>query len=225
MRMLLYNCEKNVLELDGKITVLEVENPKVFNGILSDFYVSTYPYNELAVESDKGLLLAKDIFCLIDLYNFDLQNKLIISKLYKYLDKYITENTMLRLKYDQAFREFSNAIHMLLSDIDVDFDFQQTNEVKNALSLINLMINVGDNAIVDRLLQFIKISSEMNLYKIIVLVNAKAFFTSEELKILYKQSLYYKIPLILLENHNCDNLLENEQKLFVDENFCDIIIM
>lgn len=225
MKLLLYNCEKNVLELDDKITILEVENTKVFNGILSDFYGCSFPYNEIAIESNKGLLSAKDIFCLIDLYNFDLANKSIVSKLYKYLDKYVTENAILRVKYDQAFSEFSNAVHLLLNDIDIDFDYQQTNEVKNVLSMINLNINIGDNGILDRLLQFIKISREINLCKIIVLVNVKSFLTNEELVSLYKQSLYYKIPLILLESHHNDKLLENEQKLFVDENFCDIIIM
>lgn len=221
----MYNCEISSLEIEEKIIVLEIENPKIFNGILKDIFMAEFPYNEIAIDDGKGLLKAKDFLCIIDFYNFNLTEKTLTTKLYKYLDKYISENTFLRLKYDEIFSNFATSLTALLDDIDIDFEYSQTNEIKNALSLINMILYVDNDSLIEKLLQYIKICSELNLCKIIFLVNVKAFLIKDELLLLYKQSLYYKIPIILLESQHSEDLLENEEKVFTDRNFCDILIM
>lgn len=224
MKILLYNCETHFLFLDDFVTVLEIENPKVFCGIMYDVFNSDFPAKEIAIENGDELLKTKDFLVISDVFNLELTNKTILNKLYKYLDKYINEHTMLRLKFDDAYLNFGNSISSLLNDIDIDFDWSPSCEIKDSLSMINLELLDQDNNLVDKLLQYIKLIAELKLCKVLFLVNIKSFLNNDEILLIYKQSLYYKTALVLLESKHSETLLQYEQKIFTDKYFCDILI-
>lgn len=222
MNLLLYNCDNNIILTEDKIVVLEVENPKVFVNIIRDVIEQVFPAREIAFEENNSVVKSKDMICVIDHIGFDISTKTLLTKIYKHIENTLNIDLSCKAQYEQLVNEFRNNLLKLFVDIDIDFDSENA-EIKDALGIIKLIPMFDSESILDKLLQYINICAELKLCKIIVLVNAKSYLNVDELKQLYIHSLYKKQTLVLLENVHREQLLENERKVFIDNDFCDII--
>lgn len=221
----LYNCECKEIIVDSEIFVLEVENPKIFNNILLDLIVQEECAREVAVEINNSLLKPKDIVCVSDFINFDSANKNILSKIYKYLDNDISTQIEKRLKFEGILCDFKQKFMQLLNDINMNFDFAEEVDLKDVFAMLKIKPMIQNEfCILEKLLQYVDICSELKLIKLLVLVNLKSYLSKEELLSFYKHCLYKNINLIILESIHSENILQYEKKVLIDSDYCDIII-
>ncbi|MGL5122611.1 MAG: type II-A CRISPR-associated protein Csn2 [Fusobacteriaceae bacterium] len=73
------------------------------------------------------------------------------------------------------------------------------------------------------MLSIIEIVSELQLNKFIIFCNLKSYLLEDELKEIYKFSLYKKIPLILFESSFDKNYFEYEKKLTIDNDYDEFV--
>ena len=222
MRLKLYNCDNNDISLLDNVLCLEVLPRGIFYNMLLDFSCPTIPSRELAILDNDKFVKESDILVISDFLNFDLANKTLLNKIYKYIERKVISNFSEKIDFDENVSNFKKVLDNIISDIDIDFSLSDSVDIKSLLSIFNLVPYVEDS-ILSKLLQIINISAELGLYKIIVLVQAKAYLSNEDLHELYKYSLYKKVPLIIIENNYHKIKIKNEKKLFIDEEFCDII--
>lgn len=224
MILKLYNCDNTDIDLSDNVVVLEIERATVFKNVLLDFLSPTFPAREAAILDTGELLKASDMFCIVDFIGFDINSRTLLSKIYKYIEKDLFCDIERKIAIDSKIHNLANDILRVLYDIDIDFDISGEIDFKDILSAFHLSPLADKDSILDKLLQYVNIVAELKLYKVLVLVHAKSYLMADELAQLYKQCLYKKVSLVLLESHHQENLLENEQKVFIDSEYCDIII-
>ena len=55
-----------------------------------------------------------------------------------------------------------------------------------------------------------------------VFINLKTFLSKEEVEELYKECFYRKINIILFENYDNNCIIENEKRIIIDSDLCEI---
>ena len=66
--------------------------------------------------------------------------------------------------------------------------------------------------------------SRFNLCKILILVNVKCYFVSDELEEIYKMILHLKVKVLFIEFYKDNDHKKYENKVIVDEDFDEIYI-
>lgn len=72
----------------------------------------------------------------------------------------------------------------------------------------------------DKLVSFFELLSDANSNSLIVLVNAKRYFSTQDLATLYEKVCFLQIPLLLIDSSSEVPTLLNENTYSLDQHFC-----
>jgi len=112
----------------------------------------------------------------------------------------------------------------LIEEFPLPLDYQEIN-VKDFLELFDFKIaSIETGTFNDRLLSFIDIVETFSLYKLLVFVNIKNYFSNAEMVEIYKYCAYKKVKLLIIEGIKQSELLEYEKKLRINEDFTDELL-
>lgn len=190
--------------------ILEL-NDDIFNGT-KNFYIS----NKLA-----ELNLSKIATIITDLFNFSV-NKVAISKILKLIEINFNDDAIKQ----QQLKEINCLIFKFLDDIifdlNVDLKIDEEFTISSLLKMANLKVDEEQDNLFNRIINFIKIIGNLDLFKIIFFVNLKTFLTDEQLLEIYKIANYTKINLVLIEN-KIYNKLNFEKYYILDNDLCEYI--
>ena len=75
------------------------------------------------------------------------------------------------------------------------------------------------------MLTFLEFVSALRIYKVLILVNAKSYFSFDEIGSVMRTCAHLGQPLLLLDDKTDKRLHENEKKLLIDEELYDMILM
>ena len=113
----------------------------------------------------------------------------------------------------------------MLKCLNIDLDVSPEICIKDVCSMVGLQPFYAVESVAAKLEQFITICAELKLCKVLVLVQVKAYVSSEELEMIYRCALRNRIGLILVESVHREGKLFSEKKIFIDEDFSDNIIL
>lgn len=224
MKMMMYNCENACIELSENIAVLEILPKQIFRNVILDFKEQTFPAREVAVVENNIALNESQLQCLSDFVNPDMFGRQMLTKLYKHLEKELNYKFTDFSILSKAVKEMKNGLLKMLADIDIDFEASEEIDLKDMFSFVGLKPMTGENSLLDMLIQFVNVCAELKLCKAILAVQLKAYLSDDELVALYRHFLYKGIGLVLLENNHSEKVLQYEQKVFIDNDYSDIII-
>lgn len=77
--------------------------------------------------------------------------------------------------------------------------------------------NAEDGSLLEKCIAFFELCTDIGFDKPLVLVNAKSFFTEEEVQTLISQAIFCGIRLLLLESWHDDAIYKNERKTTIDQ--------
>lgn len=221
----LYNCDNNAINLDNCALTIEIENPILLAKIIDDLRGVSVDNIEIAFESSKKLIKNSDIEVLIDYQGLTFNNKSILNKIIGKIENEFKADYAKTIKFNELSNNFKSAIIRLLDSIDIELEFDEEPEIRDALNYIKVKPENYDDSLTDKIMQYINIAAELCMFKVICFVNLKAFIDKMNVEKIIQYSLYKKQPIVLLEYKHSDFLLENEKKLLIDNDFCDIIIL
>lgn len=224
MILRMYNCENATIDLRDNIAVLELAQHEIFNNVLLDFIDPVRPARELAVDDGKDLLSSNAFICISDFLDLSIKGKMLLSKLYKYIESTVFSDIEERMKLEnfisQLKKYFLDTLQCLNTDLDVSSDV----DVKDVCALIGLTPFCVTDSIASKIEQYTTICAELKLCKVLVLVQAKAYLSNDELERIYRNALRNRIGLILVESVHKEEKLFAEKKIFIDQDFSDIIL-
>lgn len=220
----LYNFDNKCIEFDGKILTLEIENPNMLAKFIKDIRDGNNDDTEIAFEHRGKLLDKKDIELIIDFHALSLFNKNLVSKIFNKIENDFKTDYYKFIKFNEFANEFKENFIALLDDLDIETTVTDDYELKNALNFIEFKPENFDDSLVDKIMQYINIITETNIYKLLCFVNLKAYLDTKSIESIFKYSLYKKLPIILIEYHHDNIVIENEIKLLIDKDLCDILI-
>ena len=219
-----YNCELTEIDLEENVASLEVERPEIFLRILEDLANASSPANEVSKKKKKGLLKASEIFCLSDFFSFSLDSHTLLGKIYKRFNDLLCDDFPLRLTVDEQLRLLRQHLENLVRSSTADFCFAEQIDYKDLFSALKISPLCLSDEIDQRLIQFLNLCSELNLYKAVVLIQPKAYISEEKLQKVYSCALANRIGLVVLECVCRKNVLKHEKKICILRDFSDIII-
>ena len=175
-------------------------------------------------DGKKGLLKASEIFCLSDFFSFSLDSHTLLGKIYKRFNDLLCDDFPLRLTVDEQLRLLRQHLENLVRSSTADFCFAEQIDYKDLFSALKISPLCLSDEIDQRLIQFLNLCSELNLYKAVVLIQPKAYISEEKLQKVYSCALANRIGLVVLECVCRKNVLKHEKKICILRDFSDIII-
>lgn len=170
-------------------------------------------------DNNKAIKLDKQADIIVDYFSISPNNKKIISKLYSKLEAVAEEYVIEKAEINSRLISLLDKLTVSLGygDIGYDLDFKWTDIFK----LYNVNFMDEYDSLLERLISYIKVLSELTDVKILFLVNVKSYLDEEEIGKLYQMVNYYKVSLILIESTERSRV-NHEKRYIIDKDRCFI---
>ena len=100
--------------------------------------------------------------------------------------------------------------------------YEQSENLVALLKAMEFRIDLEGLPACEALYEHLALIHRMAKNQCFVLINAKIFFSQEELRQLYKMTQYQKMNVMLLENHAFSPLEQLEEIVLFDEDLCEL---
>lgn len=186
-----------------------------------DGYASEVVYGDTANREGHA---AKVYFNTLFGMGFSLASRTVLTKLYKHLDDALRQDPLVRMNIDNLIAALKSGTEEALRDYCIDFSMNETIEFKDVFVMLGLVPDCSADSIGEKLEQFISICAELHLFKVIVLVQPKAYMSDDEMLAVYSRALGSRIGVVVLDNFVREGSLCHEKKVCICRDYSDIII-
>lgn len=206
---------------EGTVNVLSVENPKTFSDMLMELQIAFDggSGNWILADNDSEQKIAKNLDMLWNALFVDLNEKKLLTALYKELEGYVT---------DSLFTEYSALNSSAVSLIDkltmmapYPLSFDLEGNIANLLKLYQVQFDDDADSPGERLTNYMRLSHQIKRAEGFIALNLKQFFSEEDLHQLYEFVEYEKVHLFILEGYH-SKPLPKERSWIVDKDLCII---
>lgn len=212
------NFEKNNIHLwviENKVAFfnfVKVLNSQI-NGEIGEFILSKN-LNEMPI--------SKNICMLLDFFNIDFNNKNILNGIIKKLEIELQENDYI-IKLNELNAQILNFLYSIGLSINLDISYNDELEFVKLLKTYDIKITNQSSSLIETIINYIEVLIELNICKILVFVNLKQYLSYEEIIELYKYVNYKNFKIFLIENTNSKKI-EDEKKIIIDNDLCEILV-
>ena len=204
---------------ENKVNILVIENPTVLVEVIGMLNEQCEGKDGEFILSDENKILniSKSISFVKEPFSIDCNNRKILTKLYQELERECVED------WGEEQQEFNKSYITYIANLCQKSDFMLTfvdkPELQDILKMAEVKIDV--QSILERIIEYIKISNNLLKQNIFVFLNLKLFLTEQEIEELYKECFYRKVHLILIEGTY--KIKKQEEKICViDKDKCVI---
>ncbi|HHX68349.1 MAG TPA: type II-A CRISPR-associated protein Csn2 [Gallicola sp.] len=227
MMFRIFSLDNDIVLDKHYINVLEVHDKSFAVKIIKKLICEEDIYDDeflILLDKDKEINLQKNSIVITDLFSINFNDKKITNKLYSLLEDEIKMDESFYIELNEINQLISNLLKDKINQSNFDLELEQELKIKGLLKHYNVKIsqNKEDNSLND-LFNYLDLIIELNLCKIIFVVNLKSYLNDEQLKEAYKYFLYKKVNILLIETNKYEKLA-NEKKLIIDEFFDDYYV-
>lgn len=224
MKLVLYNMENSEIEFeDGVALSVECDDRDLFAR-----YVRAskgWAENDLAIVEDlERLDLSTSALTVLDHFGYAGLVKPLLNKFYKSIEKFHAGDEDVLRKLSDINGHISEFVALLVEDCSVETDMASDFSITDILKFADVGPRMGDGPFRD-MLTFLEFVSALRIYKVLILVNAKSYFSFDEIGSVMRTCAHLGQPLLLLDDKTDKRLHENEKKLLIDEELYDMILM
>lgn len=107
---------------------------------------------------------------------------------------------------------------------DYPVTYEQSENLAEILKAMGFGVELRGMSAHEALYEYISLCHRVMKNPCFVLVHAKAFFSSDELRQLYDMAGYRKWNLLLLESHQYSERLDGEEHRLIDDDLCELML-
>lgn len=224
MKIINKNWQRKIEIEDNIIYTLVFENKKYYRENIIEL-INQHKGKEgsfILSNDNKEISFDKNSYIITDIFNIDINNKKVLSKIYSSLLKEIVEDISSYNKLSTNIRVY---FEKLIFNSSLEIDQGEEIDMSLLLKLGDFKIHVENDDILEKFVKFLKVLSELCGYKIIFVVGLHTVFTQEEIIEIYKEVCLNKINIINIEYQQFNNLSNENYKEIVyifDEDNCEI---
>lgn len=227
MELSIFELEKRIIFTDEYVSVLEIENQRLYVEIVSRFFQLFYG-NEISqpfvIHDKSGINALKNDFVIVDNpFMLSYVSKAASAKLQKYIlekiqqtkeDKEITDLIeKLKIKFGEVF-----------VDLELDLEYNDSISSADFLKILTPKLEFVDFYDISKTYKnLINILSRLKLYKFFIFVGVRRYLDNQQVVDLYKTAKVFGINLLILDNE-IRELLPYENKLTVDKDLYEEIV-
>ena len=172
--------------------------------------------------NNKEVSFDKNSYFISDLFNIDINNKKIISKVYGELLKNVVEDIVEYNKITSHIREY---FEILVFNNNLDLEYNDEIEANSLLKLGDFKIQFEESNYLEKLIKFLKVLVELCNIKVIFIVGLHRVFSVKEIEKIYKEVCLNKINIINIESEQQKikkSDYYNELVYIFDQDNCEI---
>lgn len=210
--------------LSDKVYSIEIENRVYFYNIVSSlFRIANGELNEhiLFYGMEGEINLSNKIIIINDYFNFHELFKSFSTSFIKYLSLNMNDNDK-----NDIITRYSNMCDYIIKKVNsFDLPFNPKIDPTFDVVLKSLKLEIKEKeSIIENLYLLLDVEKEIKNDEIIFFINLKQYLNKEELNELYKYALYNGIKIILIDSQSYGCSLNNETKLVIDSDLCEIVL-
>lgn len=223
----IFSLDNDIVLDENYVNVLEIHDKSFAVKIIKKLTSDEDIYNDeffLLFEDDKEINLYKNSIVITDLFNINFNDRKILNKIYDLLEEEIKSDESFYLELNEINKLLINLLKDKINQLTFDLELEEDLKIKELLKAYNVHMyhNKEDDILAD-LFNYLELIDELNLCKVIFIINLKSYLNEEQIKEAYKFFLYKKLKVILIET-NKYKTVENEKKLIIDELFDDYYV-
>lgn len=227
MRFKLLRFDSVVDVVPGVPSVLEVEDHALFARVTGSLISglgeeAEEPYLLWDEAKGKAINPKKGMLVLHSLPELPYDDKKLLGKLYSHMQGLLEKDG----EAQDAIAVLTEGLGARLEGIGCrlrgTYDFEVEWSVEHYLKAFAFEpVYDGCETFLERCISFFGLCSDIELAKTLVMVNAKSFFTPDEMRELYEQVFFLNIPLLLIEPSIDEHVYERERKRCIDLHFLE----
>ena len=224
MKIINKNWQRKIEIEDNIIYTLVFENKKYYRENIIEL-INQHKGNEgryILSNDNKEISFDKNSYIITDIFNIDINNKKVLTKIYSLLLKEIVEDIS---SYNELSTNIRVYFEKLIFNSSLEIEQGEEIDMSSLLKLGDFKIHVENDDILEKFLKFLKVLSELCSYKIIFVVGLHTVFTQDEIIEIYKEVCLNKINIINIEYQQFNNLSNENYKEIVyifDGDNCEI---
>ena len=224
MKIINNNWQRQIVLEDNLIHTIIFENKKYYRENILELIRQHKGYEGSFILSDnnKEVSFDKNSYFISDLFNIDINNKKIISKVYGELLKNVVDDIAEYNKITSYIREY---FETLVFSNNIDLEYNDEIEANSLLKLGDFKIQFEESNYLEKLIKFLKVLVELCNIKVIFIVGLYRVFSVKEVEKIYKEVCLNKINIINIESEY-QNIKKsdcyNEKVYIFDQDNCEI---
>lgn len=201
---------------------LIIENAKEYLKVVKEMYDEyVHGIESEFVLSDNGKIIdiAKNCLFLHEYFDLDINNKKIISEINSRVS-HIFSNLDLAEDFYALNQIFININDKIVDNFDFKLDYDSEMSPDKLIKMANF--RVSDQAsFAEKLMNYIKIYSNLKKTKLVIFVGISQFLTQDELETFIKQLEYLELKCLLIEPYE-KYTTKSAGKIIIDNDLCEI---
>ena len=156
-----------------------------------------------------------------DFFNFEFDSKKYTNDISKYVNENIDEkekDALLSL-YNKIIKIYTR----ILNNTDLPLNIENDATVESLTKFVKISTKKTDE-LLESLFLLIDLESVLLTNNTLFFINLKQYLTKTELLELYKYALYNKIEIVLIDSQSYGTALKYEKKYIIDENLDEFML-
>lgn len=210
---------------ENGVLAVETSHFRFFRNIVEDLKGITENSSEVAFyEKEKKLLNEKDYFLFLDYYDAETIGKTMNGKVLKKISAELEGDPTEYIKFSSLVSELYSYILGRLGEEEILFDSEGERSFEEILKLFSVAVSQPREDILAKILNIIEVAGRLNLVKFLAFINAKSFFSENELCEIIKMAKYRNVNLFFLDKGISEKKISDERLLCVDESLFEKIL-
>ena len=199
MKIINNTWQRQIVLEDNLIHTIVFENKKYYRENILELIRQHKGYegNFILSNNNKEVSFDKNSYFISDLFNIDINNKKIITKVYGELLRNALDNIAEYNKIISYIREY---FETLVFNNNLDLEYNDEIEANSLLKLGDFKIQIVESNYLEKLIKFLKVLVELCNIKVIFIVGLYRVFSVEEVGKIYKEVCLNKINIINIES-------------------------
>lgn len=199
MKIINNDWQRQIVLEDNLIHTIVFENKKYYRENILELIRQHKGYegNFILTNNNKEVSFDKNSYFISDLFNIDINNKKIITKVHGELLKIVTDDIVEYNKITSYIREY---FETLVFNNNLDLEYNDEIEANSLLKLGDFEIQFEESDCLEKLIKFLKVLVELCNIKVIFIVGLYRVFSVEEVEKIYKEVCLNKINIINIES-------------------------
>ena len=205
----------HTLILENKVYYREIilELLRQHKGLEGDFVLS---------EKNKDIAFDKNSYFITDLFNIDINNKKVLTKVYATLQKQVEEDIV---EYNQLTSVIKRYFERLVFNNNLDLEQDEEIDVMSLLKLGDFKIHFEESNYLEKIIKYMKVLIDLCGVKVIFLIGLHSFFNNDEIRQFYKEICLNKIKIVNIETQQFSDYSNKDYKELIyifDKDNCEI---
>lgn len=224
MKMVYPEWTHQIEFVEGKTQILVIENQALFYDFVKDLYSQCNDGIEGKVvlsEEAKILSISKQAYICVNMLDLDVNSKKVLTKLYNELKSDVYDEE-LYVETNDIMAEIERYCNSIADKSLYNLEYDLELDISGLFKYANIRIQQEEEGILGRILNYIEVMHTLLKLDLAIFVNLKSYLSNDECKKLYEMVQYWKVTLLLIENHCEEERSDDEVVYLIDKDGCEI---